>query len=110
MSFPLRGGVTVEVTISANEALELVRNILGEMSRVKDWQESNPTSDLSTSRNDGDTSAQSLRLNFSLGESVNLVILPDLRSPNSSAYGIYSTPVSPYYINVKEKGVPPITE
>lgn len=90
--------------------LELVRHILEELSRVKDWKESHPTSDISIGCNDGDTSAQSLCLNFRLGENAALVILPDLPSPHSSAYGIYSTPVSPYYINVKENGVPPITE
>lgn len=110
MSFPVDGSVSVEIRISASEALELVRRILGEMSRVKDWQESNLTSDLSTSRADGDLSAQLLQLDFKLGKNAKLVIIPDLRSPHSSAYGIYSTPISPYYINVKETGVPPITE
>jgi hypothetical protein len=99
MSFPTTGGVSIAISLGAAQAAELAWRINWALSRAQDAQEAVPDFFVNPDKESAQTwSISSSLKRVPMVEGVILSILPDERSPGTSAYMNYSGPHEKQYI------------
>ncbi len=95
MSLPMNPMLTVRLSLSADQALSLARQINYLLSRVEYFQ----NGEISTGKNRELLEAGKeekvlweMLQSISIFEGVTLAIIPDRLTPHSSGYGYYATP------------------